>query len=188
MFSDRFLTTVPSEQGLQFTMSQPCPQAAQADFGNSFVIEAGAENRRERLLAAVLAIAGLTLFLIAGVLSPYEPDGTRKELGTHQQLGLPPCGFLTVFQVPCPGCGMTTAFSLVVRGDLSGGWRANAAGVLIAVVTFVSTLLFTVIAVRGRRSGLWTDDVIKYAVAIAAIAATSRWLFVVGPMLFSFTN
>jgi len=169
-------------------MSQPCPQAAQAEFSDSVVIEAGAENRRERLLGTVFAIAGFALFLVAGGLSPYEPDGTQKLLGTHQQLGLPPCGFLTVFQLPCPGCGMTTAFSLVVRGDLSGGWRANAAGVVIAGVVFVSTLFFTVIALRGRRSGLWTDDVIKYAVAVAAIAAASRWLFVVGPKLLTLTN
>lgn len=146
------------------------------------------QETRERRRAAALATTGLTTFLVAQVLTPYEPDGTLKLLGTHQQLGLPPCGFLTIFQIPCPGCGMTTAFALVVRGDLAAGWQANSAGVVIAFVLAISMVLFSAIAFRGGRFVLRIDDIIKYAVAVAAIAAASRWLFVVGPKLLTLTN
>lgn len=141
------------------------------------------DDRRERLLATSFAVAGCAVFLAAGLLSPYEADGTPKLRGTHEQLGLPPCGFLTLFEVPCPSCGMTTAFSLFVRGDLSGSWRANWAGVIVVVVVAVSTLLFTIIAIRGRRSGIWTDEVITYAIAIAAGTSIGRWFLITLPQL-----
>ena len=35
-------------------------------------------------------------------------------MGTHQQLGLPPCNFVTLTGYPCPACGMTTSFALLV--------------------------------------------------------------------------
>lgn len=78
---------------------------------------------------------------------------------------------------------MTTAFSLFVRGDLSGSWRANWAGVIVVVVVAVSTLLFTIIAIRGRRSGIWTDEVITYAIAIAAGTSIGRWFLITLPQL-----
>ena len=157
------------------------PAKAATCEANVALVRNDSEDRRERLLATFFAIGGCAAFIIAGLLTPYEPDGTQKVLGTHQQLGLPPCGFLILFKTPCPGCGMTTAFSLLVRGNLSGAWRANAAGVVIAAVTATSTLLFTLIALRGRQSRLWTDDIIKYAVAAAASSAIIRWLIVVAP-------
>lgn len=36
-------------------------------------------------------------------------------MGTHLQLGLPPCGLVEVFGLPCPSCGYTTSFALFVR-------------------------------------------------------------------------
>ncbi|NBO19844.1 MAG: DUF2752 domain-containing protein, partial [Proteobacteria bacterium] len=36
------------------------------------------------------------------------PDA--RGLGTHEQLGLPPCGFYLWYGLPCPSCGMTTSW------------------------------------------------------------------------------
>ncbi|MGH9751371.1 MAG: DUF2752 domain-containing protein [Blastocatellia bacterium] len=50
------------------------------------------------------------LLLIARLLRP-SADG----VGTHRQLGLPPCAFLHFTGVPCPGCGLTTSVAHAAR-------------------------------------------------------------------------
>ncbi|MBI5850320.1 MAG: DUF2752 domain-containing protein [Planctomycetes bacterium] len=47
--------------------------------------------------------------MLAGI----EPD--PRGHGTHEQLGLPPCGWPARYGKPCPTCGVTTAASLVVH-------------------------------------------------------------------------
>ena len=36
--------------------------------------------------------------------------------GTHEQLGLDPCGWPAVYGMPCPTCGVTTAACYLVHG------------------------------------------------------------------------
>ena len=80
------------------------------------------------------SVAGLVVvFVIAWQLNPYHPDGTPLRLETHRQLGLPPCTFYEVTGLPCPSCGMTTSFALLMHGDLGNSLRANAVGTLLAV-------------------------------------------------------
>ena len=67
------------------------------------------------LVGVVIGLVGV--FAIAIKLDPYQDDGAPRVIATHQQLGLPPCTFLEVTGVPCPACGMTTSFALLVRGD-----------------------------------------------------------------------
>jgi len=59
-------------------------------------------------LAVLVGLIGLGLALVP------SPTGT----GTHCQLGLPPCGMLETTGLPCPTCGVTTAFCLAARGRL----------------------------------------------------------------------
>ena len=49
-------------------------------------------------------------------------------MGTHVQLGLPPCGLLAATGLPCPACGLTTAFALMARGEVWASLGANAFG------------------------------------------------------------
>jgi hypothetical protein len=90
---------------------------------------------------SLLGIAGglLTVFGIALWLNPYK-DGRTWQMETHRQLGLPPCTFKVITArmnggqgLPCPSCGMTTSFALLVRGDVWNSLRANAVGTLLAV-------------------------------------------------------
>ncbi len=81
----------------------------------------------------------VALFLVAGFslaiyLNPYKEDGTPRRLETHRQLGLPECTFKEKTGMPCPSCGMTSSFSLVVRGDVLNSIRANWVGTLMAIV------------------------------------------------------
>ena len=78
-----------------------------------------------------------SLFLLLGfaVALSLEPD--PRGFRTHQRLGLPPCSFRTLFNVPCPSCGMTTSFSNFMRGRIIEAARANLAGLLLAVACAV---------------------------------------------------
>jgi Protein of unknown function (DUF2752) len=67
-------------------------------------------------------------------LYPYDENGEALRLGTHQQLGLPPCNFKELTTVPCPSCGMTSSFSLLLHGDVVNSLKANFAGT--ALLTF----------------------------------------------------
>jgi hypothetical protein len=80
-----------------------------------------------RLFAALIAIFLLTMFVTARWLEP-EISG----LGTHQQLGLPPCSVRMVFGIRCPSCGMTTSWAHLANGNLIGAANANLGGMLLA--------------------------------------------------------
>lgn len=65
-------------------------------------------------------------------LSLYLHPDTRGH-GTHEQLGLPPCGFLMVTGFPCPSCGMTTSFALTMRGRWISAFLVQPFGFLLAL-------------------------------------------------------
>jgi len=75
--------------------------------------------------AVVLAVCGAVL-ATAAALAP-AGDG----FGTHRQLGLPSCEFLSRTGWPCPTCGMTTSVSLAVRGRVVRAWSSQPFGVLL---------------------------------------------------------
>ncbi len=58
------------------------------------------------------AAAGLAaaLLLVARLLRP-----SAEGVGTHRQLGLPPCAFLHFTGIPCPSCGLTTSVAHAAR-------------------------------------------------------------------------
>jgi hypothetical protein len=87
----------------------------------------------------LLAIAAglLVIFGIASALNPYDDEGQPRRMETHRQLGLPPCTFYGMTGVPCPSCGMTTSFALLVRGDVWNSLKANAVGSLLAAFCLV---------------------------------------------------
>jgi hypothetical protein len=99
---------------------------------------------RSRIAWAIFFSIATAVVATAAMLTP-SPLGH----GTHTQLGLPPCGFLSFTGVPCPGCGLTTAFSHMVRLEVVGAARANAFGVPLFLVTFFSIPVSAAGLVRG---------------------------------------
>lgn len=81
----------------------------------------------------LIPIAGL---VVARLLTP-DPRG----LGTHQQLGLPPCSMRLLFGIPCPSCGMTTSWSYFSRGDFQLSVFTNFAGFLLACLAILMGVL-----------------------------------------------
>lgn len=102
-----------------------------------------------RLYALAFASLGMALLVVAGWMTP-----SREHMGTHRQLGLPPCGFATVTGYPCPTCGMTTAFALVVRGRLIEAAGSSVFGTLLAVGTIVFVMAALACVIVGRYPNL----------------------------------
>jgi hypothetical protein len=83
-----------------------------------------AEARLHALVApvAVGALAVATFAFVAWA-DPMTPGGL-----------IPPCPTKALLGVPCPGCGTARMIASVVRGDLDGALRYNAAGLVGLVV------------------------------------------------------
>ncbi len=84
-----------------------------------------------RLLLVALALGLSAVFATAVYLDPYR-GGQPLRMETHRQLGLPECTFKEMTKLPCPSCGMTTSFALMVRGDVWNAAQANVVGALLA--------------------------------------------------------
>jgi hypothetical protein len=88
-----------------------------------------------RLLSVLGLIASTTVVVFAFRLDP-DPRG----YGTHEQLGLPPCGFLRDHGVPCISCGMTTAFAAMAHGQPLLALRSNPFGVLLFLAMLLAPI------------------------------------------------
>jgi hypothetical protein len=101
-----------------------------------------------RLIAAGLAVCSAVVLGVAAWL-PASPTG----LGTHQALNLPPCGWIAIADLPCPTCGMTTAFAHAADGNLLASFHAQPLGFLLAIATALTFLASLHVCVTGSRLG-----------------------------------
>ncbi len=131
---------------------------------------------RVGLVAVAVSLAGV--FGVALYLNPYGPDGAARTMATHTQLGLPACNMVALTGRPCPTCGMTTSFALLVRGDVRGSLRANWVGTVLAA-SWAGLLAWAVVsAVAGR---LWLvppgrgELLLTVGVALFLVLALGRW-------------
>lgn len=83
-------------------------------------------RRRDQWFYGLCWVTGALVFSLSFYLTP-EAAG----VGTHTQLGLPPCGVYELFHKPCPSCGMTTAFALLARGRVWEAVKVQPAGVAV---------------------------------------------------------
>lgn len=124
------------------------------------------------------ALGGVALGLAAvlGLARWLVPD--PRGYGTHTQLGLGPCAFLVMTGLPCPSCGMTTAFSWAVRGRFDRAWRANPAGSLLVPTCAAMIPWLVVSAARGRPWGTRSLDGPLMIVVVASVAfGLAAWTF-----------
>jgi presenilin-like A22 family membrane protease len=131
---------------------------------------------------ALLAMAGglVGVFAVAIWLDPYDRDGTPLRMQAHTQLGLPQCTFYEITGLPCPSCGLTTSFSLLVHGDLVNSGKANVAGTLLAVFCLALIPWALVCVYKGR---LWIirslERSMTWVVLILFTLMLVRWGIVV---------
>jgi hypothetical protein len=96
----------------------------------------------------VMACAGSVLVALLATAAWLTPS--PKGLGTHQQLGLPPCTVVAWYGIRCPSCGMTTSWAWLLRGQVLAALRANAGGTLLAAAAVVCGPWLLVSGLRGR--------------------------------------
>ena len=104
-------------------------------------------TRVSQLVSLALALATGTVLAIAMWLEP-----SAEGHGTHLQLGLNPCSFLSATGWPCPMCGATTTFTLlahlrVVEGLVNQPFASLLFG---ATVTVFSISVAEVVTPRDR--------------------------------------
>jgi hypothetical protein len=132
--------------------------------------------------ALVFMVLGLVaVFGVALWLNPYEVDGTPRRMETHLQLGLPPCTFRMLTGLPCPSCGMTTSFALLVRGDLRNSLLANAVGTLLALFCLI-LIPWGIACVACNRLLLIgnIERALIWVVIVFVGLLLARWLIVLG--------
>jgi hypothetical protein len=131
----------------------------------------------------LLGVAGglVVVFVIAWRLDPYNADGSARSMATHRQLGLPPCTFYVGTGLPCPSCGMTTSFALLVRGDVVNSMRANLAGTLLAIcgMLFIPWSLASVLRRRTLFFRSMERTLTVFVLGLLGLMLL-RWVIVVG--------
>ncbi|HED66748.1 MAG TPA: DUF2752 domain-containing protein [Planctomycetes bacterium] len=128
------------------------------------------------LLLGIVGLGVLAIVVVGVFLHP-DPRGH----GTHEQLGLEPCGLLEHWNVPCPGCGVTTAATLLAQGHPIASLRTQPFGFLLSAllpVVFLWMLRLHLggrdvwLELRGRSWTRWSG----WALAVMLLA----WAYKVG--------
>ncbi len=122
-----------------------------------------------------LAFVGIGLLVVWAIARGLEPSPSG--LGTHQQMGLPPCTFRLVFNMRCPSCGMTTSWAHLARGNLWAALRANSGGAVLGLLSMVVAPWSCWTAWRGHAGRTWPSDWFLLIVALAVGGVTvADWL------------
>jgi hypothetical protein len=118
-------------------------------------------------------LGGVGLLALLALTRWLTPDA--RGLGTHEQLGLPPCGFYLWYGLPCPSCGMTTSWAWLARGDIFQAAHQHFGGALLGVYSLLLGSWLVISAVRGRWLGGWPSSLtwaVKFSVLTLAILIT----------------
>ncbi len=91
------------------------------------------------LLAGCVGVLALSVWL--------TPD--QRGYGTAEQFG-GPCGVLITTGLPCPTCGMTTAFAHTVRGQWLQALWVQPTGFVLCLATTGGAVLGGWVLLRGR--------------------------------------
>ncbi|MCU0877039.1 MAG: DUF2752 domain-containing protein [Pirellulaceae bacterium] len=123
----------------------------------------------QRLVVLLTGVMLVGLLATAACLTP-----SSKGLGTHQQLGLPPCTIRVWYDLRCPSCGMTTSWSHMMRGQVLAAARANTGGAVLAAVCLLLGPWMVGSGLAGRWIGgppreEWTIGIGLFVMAVTLI-------------------
>ena len=129
-----------------------------------------------RLVGTALFFPSAAVLGTAIHLSP-DPSG----MGTHKQLGLSECGFLSLTQLPCPMCGMTTTFTHLAHFQIIEGVVNQPFGLILFSGTVVAAVVggLDLILARGRwRSVLsWLEQRESIVASVLILGMLFGWIY-----------
>jgi magnesium-transporting ATPase (P-type) len=172
-------------------VATPLPEGATDDF--EYVVDETPPSPRRRryrqpvkqawwvrIFLLVLALGFTTVIVIAAFLRPYTEDGTARTMSTHTQLGLEPCSMVVLTGKPCPACGMTTSFALLMHGDVGNSLKANWVGTLFCASIIVLTPWLVWSSIRGRLVGVRNPEMFSTILLSALLLLmTGRWIWII---------
>jgi hypothetical protein len=127
----------------------------------------------ERVVQAFVALVMAALVGLGVWLDP-DAGGT----GTHEQLGLPPCGLLISTGVPCPTCGVTTSFALAAHGRFAEAFVNQPFGLITFIVAAGALAALVAALALGRSlAGVVTPWRIGTGSLVLVVLATLSWLY-----------
>ena len=118
---------------------------------------------------AMIAAGGV---LIGLLITAWRLTPNAQGMGTHRQLGLPPCTIVQWFGVRCPSCGMTTSWSHMMRGHVVSSLQANAGGALLALVALACGPWLVVSGLRGRWTLVRPHETVVLSAGVTIIVVT----------------
>jgi ribose/xylose/arabinose/galactoside ABC-type transport system permease subunit len=98
--------------------------------------------------SAALSVAS-TVAAVVVALWRVAPD--PRGHGTHEQLGLDPCGWPIAYGIPCPTCGVTTAACHLVHGNVVTAIAVQPFGAALMLVSLLLGL-HALLCLWRRRS------------------------------------
>ncbi len=127
---------------------------------------------------ATIALAAASLGT-ARILQP-SPRG----VGTHLQLGLPPCPLFHLTGIPCPTCGLTTSFAYAARLDLYAAFTTQPFGLVAFILTILSIPLSLYLIHSGVSwSRLLGSRLIHFALYLFTALGLISWVYKILSML-----
>lgn len=122
-------------------------------------------NLGARSTAIVLGALGALGLLIAAIWPVHSVDG-----------GQPTCIVRILFNLPCPGCGMTRAWVHLAHGDVVGAFWLNPFGILLMGAAAFAAGYVLLALVRGRPPERMLDLITPRPVLII-FSAWIAWSF-----------
>ena len=116
---------------------------------DAFVPDRPDRRMQNRALMVRVAHVGVAAGLIVALLLSFWLKPDPRGVGTHEQLLVWPCNFHVLTGLPCPFCGMTTAFAFMARGQVREVLLAQPVGAL----GFVVCVLMLPVSIGAALSG-----------------------------------
>ena len=110
----------------------------------------------QRFVWLLVAAGSLAMLVVGAQLSP-DPQGH----GTHTQLGLHSCPWMTTTSRPCPTCGWTTGVTHAAHGNLVQAFYAQPFTIIIALGAAMGVWIGGYIAFTGSRVGLMLSGLLR---------------------------
>lgn len=156
-----------------------------ADASTLAAVPVATQDRLPRVERTAQAFVTLGCASLLGVAAWLQPAAAG--IGTHRQLGLPSCSWPSTMGIPCPSCGMTTAFACAADGRFLDAFHAQPLGLLLAIGTAALAIASAHSAVTGARtvSILWSMVGAKgwWALGAFAVGAWGYKILVMRGML-----